>query len=103
MTQVIHKLANADTPATVSVPNDKYSLILWAVGRFGGSAIVCAVCFWALSKVYDDQKETSSRMLTMLEQRAVSDARLAEALTNLTDMVENVRKDAQNAHNALNR
>lgn len=92
MTQIIHKLAQADTPATVDVPKTKYGLALWAVGRFGGSIIVCAVCLYALNIVYGNMMDMTNRMLLMLEARAVADTKLAGALDALTQKVEEIKE-----------
>lgn len=98
MTQIIHKFAQADTPSTVTVPNSKYGLIVWAVGRFGGAVIVCAIALYALNIVYANMMSLTDRMLVMLEQKAASESKLASTLESLTRMIENLDRDAKEAH-----
>jgi hypothetical protein len=60
--------------------------------------LFAAIMGWFLSVVYTDQKTTNERLLTLMEQRAVSDAKLADALNSLSDSVEDIKRDAESAH-----
>jgi hypothetical protein len=95
MTQILHRLADADTPVSVEVPKTKYGLALWAIGRFGGSIIVCAVCLYALNIVYGNMMDMTQRMLTMLEARAVADTKHAAAMDELTGVIEAMSRELE--------
>lgn len=105
MTDTLHKIAENDTPAAVQVPNSINGLIVWAVGRFGGGILLAAACAWALSKVYEDQRVQTDRMMSLLEQRATSDSQrakadseLALAISGMRTAVDEIAKEARGAH-----
>jgi hypothetical protein len=89
---LLNQVAQHDTPEQVNVPNNWNGLALWAVGRFGGIIIATAMCAAGLYQVYQDLQTTNMRMLSMLEARAVSDSKLADALNQLTHAVESMKR-----------
>lgn len=98
MTQALHDIAERDTPQQVEVPKGWPGLLVWAVGRFGGIIIATALCAVALKKVYEDMQSTNQRILILMESRAVSDARLSDALNQLSKVVDDLRREAASAH-----
>jgi hypothetical protein len=53
---------------------------------------------YALQVVYADMQATNTRILILMESRAVSDSKLADALNALTRIMEEVRREASDAH-----
>lgn len=99
-TETLHSIAQNDTPAAVQVPPTLNGLIVWAVGRFGGGIIIAMACAMALSKVYEDHARQTDRLMTLLENRAVSDSQLATAIVVLKSSVDEIGKEARIAHKA---
>lgn len=105
MTQALHRLAAGDTPSNVEVPQNPYGVTVWALGRFGIGMVFLAL-FWfkdqdnkvANERVYQDMKANTERVMQTTEKRAESDLKLADALTGLTRIVDEVRKEAELAH-----
>lgn len=97
-TDTLHQIAQNDTPAAVQVPPTLNGLIVWAVGRFGGGILLAAACAGALSKVYEDQRVQTDRMMTLLEARAGADSQLATALLGVKSSIEEMTKEARTAH-----
>jgi hypothetical protein len=97
-TDTLHQIAQNDTPATVQVPSTINGLIIWAVGRFGGGIVIAVACAWALSKVYEDLRRQTDRMMTLMETRAASDSALATSISGLKTSIEDIAKKADAAH-----
>lgn len=96
--EMLHVVAEGDTPNSVTIPKDWNGLLLWAVGRFGGIIIATIMCAYALQHVYADMQVTNQRILLLMEARAASDVKLAEALSQLSRMVDDIRREAADAH-----
>lgn len=101
MTQALHRVAEQDTPEQVRVPDGWSGLLVWAVGRFGGIVVATIMCAYALQHVYADMQATNNRMLQLMETRAVSDVKLADALNQMNRLLEDVKRDAEAAHRAM--
>lgn len=97
-TDTVHTVAQRDTPDWVDVPNNWRGLLIWAVVRFGPGMLFAVIMGWFLSVVYTDQKVTSERLLVLLEARAVSDVKLADAMSQLSRAVDDLKREAQTAH-----
>ena len=66
----LQAVAQADTPSKINVPNNTAGLITWAVGRFGGSAIIAIGLGWALIRIYTDMQVQNERIFG--EQKATN-------------------------------
>lgn len=95
MTTQLHSIAQNDTPASVEVPNSWPGLAVWALTKFG-IGIVFAYGLWV---VYGDLKSTNAQMMTILAQRAVTDAELARSMAGLTVAIEQITRESKTAHN----
>lgn len=62
----VKAIAESDTPEAVNVPQDKISLIIWAVGRFG----IGAVFAYAAYLIYGDMKASNERFIAQQAQQA---------------------------------
>lgn len=118
--ETLHDYAQGDTPQKVDVPNTWPGLLTWVVARFGVHAAMLAVIgYWgsmALDKVYSDMQSSNMRLLVLMENRAVADSKLADAmnqstaaritwdakltetLNGLSKAMEEIRREAENAH-----
>lgn len=83
----LKKFADQDTPAAVDVPDSYAGLLVWAVGRFGTSIVVGALCAWFLTRVYTDYHAQTDRLIGIFEKRAVVDADLVESLREVQGSV----------------
>ena len=102
-TTSLHNFAQQDTPNVVDVPKSWRGLIVWAVGRFGGGILMAMACGWALMRVYDDHALQTRQLMTILEQRARVDAEMTLAVNQLRSAVQEVAKEARDAHRNSNR
>lgn len=91
----IHRVANQTTPQMVQVPNSIEGLVVWAVGKFGGVAIILAAFAYGLHIVYGDLKATNERVLTMVEHQTAAMGATASAL-------ESIRIEFRDAHTRTN-
>jgi hypothetical protein len=94
----IHRVAQADTPSVVNVPNSWAGIATWVAGRFGGAAIVALALGYGLIHVYTDIRSQTERMITVLEKRAEVDATNSMALFQLRDAIEKLTAEARVAH-----
>jgi hypothetical protein len=97
MTQIA-RIANADTPSNVEVPDTWNGIIIWAVGRFGSGIIMAAAFAYAASVVYKDDHLLIDRVMTAFEARSKTDTELAAALTALTRQLADMRDEVRDAH-----
>ena len=97
-TDILHTIAQNDTPAAVEVPKSLNGLIVWAVGRFGGGILLAGACFWMLTRVYEDHAKQTDRMMMLMEARASSDSQLATAMLSVKLSIEEMTKEARAAH-----
>ncbi len=122
-TDSLHRYAQRDTPDMVNVPNTWAGLLAWAATRFGVSVVLLAVIgYWgsgAINKVYSDNQAINVRVVTLMENRAISDSKLADALSQstlarvnsdmklsdtlsgLSRIVEEIKNDAAEAHRRI--
>lgn len=95
----IHDVAKRDTPEGIQVPNTFAGLVTWAVGRFGGSAIIAGGAAYALIKIYTDmqvqsvqmvgdQKAVNAVVVEMVRETTKATSASAEAISELSDAVE---------------
>ena len=95
----IQAVAQADTPSKIDVPNTTAGLVTWAVGRFGGSAIIAAGLGWALVRIYTDmqvqnerifgeQKATNVQVMEIARQSTQVASEAASAIRELRTSIE---------------
>lgn len=95
----IHEVASKDTPTAVEVPNTLAGLITWAVGRFGGTAVIAIAAAWAVVRVYTDmqiqtanqlgdQKAANAQVMEMVRSATAVQGEVAMAIKELTRQVE---------------
>lgn len=95
----IHAVATRTTPAEVQVPNTMPGLITWAVGKFGGAAIISFALSYGIIRIYTDmqvqterqladQKATNLQVMEMVRSQTLVQAELANALRDLAKKVE---------------
>jgi len=53
----LHDAAQADTPASVEIPNTTNGLILWLLGRFGVAVAFAAATYFVYQDMRSDRKE----------------------------------------------
>jgi hypothetical protein len=98
-TDDMHQVASSDTPAAVSVPPTMMGLVTWAVGRFGGAALIAIAAVYFLTKVYTDMrvqgeqqlgdmKAQNAAMLEVVRAQTAASERVAAALQELAKQVE---------------
>ena len=97
-TETLYTLAEADTPQTVEVPRDLTGLLFWSIGRFGSGILLALACGWALSRVYEDNAKQTAQLMQILETRAKLDSEMTSALVHLTTAIDQVAKEAREAH-----
>lgn len=98
MTDTLHAVAQADTPSNVDVPKTPMGLAIWAIGKFGGGAIMAVAAIYGLQTVYADLKQTHEKLIGIVEKRSEADLKLALALTDMSDALRRVSEDAKQAH-----
>jgi hypothetical protein len=79
----IHQLAQNDTPASVNVPPTINGVIVWAVGRFGGGAVIGVLCLYGLTNVYADLKASNAALLKAFERNVQVNTETKAALDAL--------------------
>lgn len=97
-TEQLHEMAENDTPSNVNVPQDWRALMVWAVGRFGVGIVVAWVFWQAWREERQESHARTDRLMTLLEGRAKVDAEMTTALDRLRTMIDEVAKDAREAH-----
>lgn len=74
-------------------------LITWAVGKFGGSAVIAMALGYAIIKIYTDmqvqtaaqladQKATNIQVMEMIRSQTLAQAEIATAMKDLARQVE---------------
>lgn len=79
----LHRVAQESTPQSVQVPPTIQGLLVWAVGEFGGVAIILAGFAYGLHIVYGDLKATNERVLTLVEHQTKAMADTAAGLESI--------------------
>ena len=95
---VIHRIAQSDTPQTVDVPETWSGLAVWALGRFGGIVVATAFLAYAWHDGNESHKRQTERLIAILESKARTDTELSMALMRLSVAIDEVAKDAREAH-----
>jgi len=94
----LHRIAQSDTPQMVDVPETLSGLLIWAIGRFGGIVVATAFLAYAWHDGNETRKKETDRLITLLENKARTDTELATALRGLSVAIDEVAKDAKQAH-----
>lgn len=89
-----HSVAERDTPETVKVPESLAGLAVWAVGRFGIGVVFLGMVYFQ----YRDQSALVDRMMKALENRAVVDAQVARAMTDINAILVTLTQEVRSAH-----
>jgi len=90
--EVLHNIATNDTPSSVTVPKDMNGLMLWAVGRFGGGAVIGILCLIGIKTTYQDLQDTNRQLMAVLQENAKTNAQFVQAL-------ESIKGEIHDAHN----
>lgn len=105
MTDVLHQIAQNDTPSKIEVPQTMAGLLIWATGRFGVGIIFAVVFGYAVREVYNDGKGRQEQLMQYViernvsdSKRAVADSELAKSLAMLASAVEEMCVEARRAH-----
>tara|TARA_B100000405_G_C16318155_1_gene275353 strand:+ start:29 stop:325 length:297 start_codon:yes stop_codon:yes gene_type:complete len=76
---------------TIKVPTgDMKSLVIWALGKWGGGAAIAAVAMYGLSIVYQDMRKDRDHDRETRSQEISINSRTAEILENVVDTLENI-------------
>lgn len=100
-TDDITDVANKDTPSSVTVPNTMTGLITWAVGRFGGAALISIVALYFLAQIYadmrvqnaaqmGDMKAQNAATLEVVRAQTAASVQVTAALQELSRQVEKI-------------
>lgn len=95
----IHAVATKDTPEKVEVPNTLAGLVTWAVGRFGGTAVIAIAAAWAVVRIYTDmqiqtanqlgdQKAMNTQVIEMVRNATEANGEMTQAMRELSKQVE---------------
>lgn len=95
----IHDIASKDTPEKVEVPNTFAGLMMWAVGRFGGTAVIAIAAAWAVVRIYTDmqiqtaqqlgdQKAVNAQVIEMVRNATTASGEMTQAMRDLSKQVE---------------
>lgn len=95
----IHDVASKDTPEGVAVPNTIGGLLMWAVGRFGGAAVIAIAAAYALIRIYTDMQVQSANMvgdqkamnavvIEMVKESTKTTGESTKAISELSEAVE---------------
>lgn len=105
MTERLKSIVNADTPAAVEVPQTWPAFAVWAVTRFGVGVLMVGLVAIATKQVYTDALATQQQLMRYVierseveAKRAVADAKLADALTALSESIDRIDTEAREAH-----
>lgn len=100
MPPVLHQIAEADTPSAVQIPNSKYGLIMWLVGRFGGGILIAAFAVYAWRDTNEEHKKLTADVLTAYREQASVQAKTVATMEQLTRTLERLTTDAERLHAA---
>lgn len=95
---VVHSLAEADTPSIVEVPNTWSGLLVWAVGRFGSGILIAAICIVGIVRVYGDMREQNQALILLIKEQTQASSGLQTALNELRNSLTAVANEAKMAH-----
>lgn len=102
MSEKIAKMANRDTPTNIIVDSNLYSLIIWAVGKFGAGIIIAVVAFYGLGVVYNDLKqsniENNKTIMKVVDAQAVQMTELTKTLSAIEISLKSLAEEAKQAH-----
>jgi len=88
MTQQLYQAIDDDTPKNVNVPTNPYSLLWYAVGKFGaGIVLAAAMGFW-LIRIDDRSALREDKVLEVLMYQAEAQAQTAKAMEAHTHSLE---------------
>jgi hypothetical protein len=88
----LHRLANADTPEPIQVPNTWQGLIVWALARFGVGIAVAGVFGWGIVHVYSDMRADREQLLGAYKDAIQVMQSVAQKLEAQTDAIEDLSR-----------
>lgn len=62
------------------MPNSLVGLVVWAVGRFGGGALIGAILLVGINKLYEDNRATNQALISVLQDNARTSTQTVVAL-----------------------
>lgn len=84
----IHEVASKTTPEGVQVPNTMPGLITWAIGKFGGSAVIAIGLSYAIIRIYTDMQVTQAQVMEMVRASTSTQAEVAQAIREMGKQIE---------------
>lgn len=90
-----------DAPEPVKMDGSWASIVMLVLWRFGGIVIATAFLAYAWNDSNETHKRQTERLISILEARSASDTELARALNQLSDVVAQLKKEAEVAHTKL--
>lgn len=111
MTDALHAMAQADTPANVEVPNTAFGFAGWLMAKLGANIVFAIVLGITAKVLYDDNKAATEARYTDFKvhqvelmaylsnrndgetKRALADAELARSLQALSMAIERIGVD----------
>lgn len=102
MSERMAKMANKDTPTGITVDSNLYSLIVWAIGKFGAGVIIAIVAFYGLGVVYNDLKqsniENNKTIMRVVDTQAIQMTELTKTLSSIEVSLKSLAEEAKEAH-----
>lgn len=86
----LHRIANADTPEPVQVPNTWQGLIVWALAKFGSGIVVAGVFGWGIVHVYADMRADRAQLLDAYKDAIQVMQAVSSKLDAQTDAIEDL-------------
>lgn len=94
----LHRIAQADTPEDVRIPETWQGLVVWAVARFGIGLLIAAVFAYGLGVVYADMRADRAELFRAYLQNAEVMIEVKEGLQSNTEATRANTEAIDSAH-----
>lgn len=107
--KALNKIANEHSPTGIVVPNTIWGLVTWAVGRFGGGAVIGFMAAYAAITIYTDAKldrqqseyytrDLNKALLTSYSEQVKATYAQAKALEDLVRAIDELKEEQTRKH-----
>jgi uncharacterized protein with von Willebrand factor type A (vWA) domain len=98
MTEILHKMAQRDTPEGVNVPKNAWAFAAWVIAKLGGWGVLLAFLLYTNEQTKQEVRTDKQEITAAYRQQIEVNVRLLGLMEGMKATMEELAREARSAH-----
>jgi hypothetical protein len=98
MTDMLHNMAQRDTPESVNVPKNGWAFAAWVIAKLGGWGVLLAFLLWTNQETKQEARADKVEITAAYRQQIEVNVRLMTLMEGMKSTMEELAREARSAH-----